>query len=58
VAVKRNFQYLIHTQNLGIYYPKGSTFDLLGYSGLDYGGCKVEPPGLAIPWALFDVMEF
>jgi hypothetical protein len=42
VAVKRILRYLIHTQNLGLWYPKGSFFDLLGYSDSDYAGCKVD----------------
>jgi hypothetical protein len=31
MAVKRIFRYLVHTPNLGLWYPKDSTFDLLGY---------------------------
>jgi hypothetical protein len=42
MAIKRIFRYLVHTPNLGLWYPKGSTFDLLGYSDLDYAGCKVD----------------
>jgi hypothetical protein len=42
VAVKRILRYLIHTLNLGLWYPKGSFFDLLGYSDSDYAGCKVD----------------
>jgi hypothetical protein len=42
MPVKRIFRYLIHTPNLGLWYPKGSTFDLLGFSDLDYAGCKVD----------------
>jgi hypothetical protein len=42
MAVKRILRYLVHTPNLGLWYPKGSTFDLLGYSDLDYAGCKVD----------------
>ena len=41
MAVKRIFRYLVHTPNLGLWYPKGSTFELLGYSDSDYAGCKV-----------------
>jgi hypothetical protein len=26
----------------GIWYPNGSTFDLIGYSDSDYAGCKVD----------------
>jgi hypothetical protein len=42
MAVKRIFRYLVHTPNLGLWYPKGSTFDLLGYYDSDYAGCKVD----------------
>ncbi|XP_066342482.1 secreted RxLR effector protein 161-like [Miscanthus floridulus] len=42
VAVKRILRYLVHTPNLGLWYPKGSKFDLLGYSDSDYAGCKVN----------------
>jgi hypothetical protein len=42
MAVKRILRYLVHTPNLGLWYPKGSTFDLLGYSDSDYVGCKVD----------------
>jgi hypothetical protein len=42
VAVKRILRYLVHTQNLGLWYHKGSLFDLLGYSDLDYAGFKVD----------------
>jgi hypothetical protein len=42
MAVKRIFRYLVHTPNLGLWYPKGSTFDLLGYSDSDYASCKVD----------------
>jgi hypothetical protein len=42
IAIKRILRYLVHTQNLGLWYPKGSFFDLLGYSHSDYAGCKVD----------------
>jgi hypothetical protein len=42
MAVKRIFRYLVHTPNLGLWYPNGSTFDLLGYSNSDYADCKVD----------------
>ena len=31
-AVKHILRYLAHTPTLGLWYPKGSTFDLIGYS--------------------------
>ena len=42
VTVKRILRYLVCTPNLGLWYPKGSKFDLLGYSDSDYAGCKVD----------------
>jgi hypothetical protein len=42
VAVKRILGYLVATPCFGIWYPKGSTFDLIGYSDSDYAGCKVD----------------
>jgi hypothetical protein len=42
VAVKRILRYLVSTPCFGIWYPKGSTFDLIGYSDSDYARCKVD----------------
>src|SRR6185312_15195820 len=42
MAVKRILRYLVFTPNLCLWYPKGSSFDLLGYSDSDYAGCKVD----------------
>jgi hypothetical protein len=42
VAVKRILRYLVSTPCFGIWYPKGSTFDLIGYSDSDYVRCKVD----------------
>jgi hypothetical protein len=41
-AVKRIMRYLVLTPNLGLWYPTGSHFKLLGYSDVDYAGCKVD----------------
>src|SRR5664279_1683015 len=41
-AVKRIFRYLVHTPNLGLWYPKGSSFQLIGYSDADYAGEKTD----------------
>ena len=40
--MKRIVRYLIHTPNFGIWYPKRSSFDLVGYSDSDYAGDKVD----------------
>jgi hypothetical protein len=42
VAVKRILIYLVCTPCFGIWYPKGSTFDLIRYSDSDYAECKVD----------------
>jgi hypothetical protein len=42
VAFKQILRYLVHTPTLGLWYPKGSTFDLVGYSGSDWAGDKVD----------------
>ena len=42
LAVKRILQYLAYTPTIGLWYPKGSTFDLIGYSDADYAGDKVD----------------
>jgi hypothetical protein len=42
VVVKRILRYLVSTPCFGIWYPKGSTFDLIDYLDSDYVGCKVD----------------
>ncbi|GJS77797.1 retrovirus-related pol polyprotein from transposon TNT 1-94 [Tanacetum coccineum] len=42
VVVKRIFRYLKGTQNLGLWYPKGSGFNLKAYSDSDYAGCNLD----------------
>jgi hypothetical protein len=41
-AVKRIMRYLVYTPKFGLWYPKGSTFDLIGYSNADYARCKID----------------
>jgi hypothetical protein len=41
-AVKKIMRYLVYTPKLGLWYPKGSTFDLIGYSDADWAGCKIN----------------
>jgi hypothetical protein len=41
-AVKRIMRYLVYTPKFRLWYPKGSTFDLIGYSDADYAGCKID----------------
>ena len=42
IAVKRIFKYLKGTPNLGIWYPKGTGFDLIGYTNSDFAGCRID----------------
>jgi hypothetical protein len=41
-VVKRILRYLVHTPKFGLWYPRGSTFDLIGYSDADWAGCKIN----------------
>jgi len=41
-AVKRILRYLVGTTDLGLWYRKGSSFDLVAYCDADYNGDKVE----------------
>jgi hypothetical protein len=34
-------RYLVYTPKFGLWYPKGSTFDLIGYSDADYADVKL-----------------
>ena len=42
IAVKRIFRYLKHTQNLGLWYPKDTTFDLIAYTNADYVRSRID----------------
>jgi hypothetical protein len=41
-SIKRIIRYLVLTPNVGLWYPKGSHFDLISYSDVDYARCKVD----------------
>jgi hypothetical protein len=41
-VVKRIMRYLFYTPKFGLWYPKGSTFDLIGYSDADWAGCNID----------------
>jgi hypothetical protein len=41
-VVKRIMRYLVLTPNIDLWYPKGSHFELFGYSDADYARCKVN----------------
>ncbi|KAI3746902.1 hypothetical protein L6452_09344 [Arctium lappa] len=42
VAIKRILRYLKGTTELGLWYPKGSSFDLTAYTDVDHAGCKLD----------------
>ena len=42
VAIKRIFRYLKGTPNLGLWYLKGTGFNLVGYTDSDYAGCRID----------------
>jgi hypothetical protein len=35
-------RYLVYTPKFGLWYPKRSNFDLIGYSEADLAGCKID----------------
>ena len=41
-AVKRIFCYLVGTEDLGLWYPKGQELKILGYYDADFSRCRVE----------------
>ena len=42
IVVKRIFRYLKGSPTLGIWYPKDTGFDLVGYTDSDFAGCKID----------------
>ncbi|KAK1387877.1 hypothetical protein POM88_016055 [Heracleum sosnowskyi] len=42
VAIKRIFRYLKGTPNVGLWYPKNTGFELVGYSDSNYAGCRID----------------
>ena len=42
IALKRIFRYLFGTQNLGLWYPKKSSLEIIGFSYADYAGSKTD----------------
>src|SRR3954466_7871627 len=42
IAVKQILRYLAHTPSLGLWYPKGPQFGLIGYSDSDWAGDRVD----------------
>jgi hypothetical protein len=41
-VIKRIMRYLVLTPCLGLWYPKGAHFELIGYFDADYAECKVD----------------
>jgi hypothetical protein len=41
-AVKRIMRYLVYTPKFGLWYPKGSTCDLIGNFDADWAQCKID----------------
>ena len=42
LATKRIFKYLEGTHELGLWYSKSFSFELIAYSDLDFAGCRLE----------------
>jgi hypothetical protein len=49
-AVKRILKYLVYTPKFGLWYLRGSTFDLIGYSDADWAGCKIDRKSTSGTW--------
>jgi hypothetical protein len=62
MAVKIILRYLVYTPCLGLWYSKGSTFNLHSYSNSDYAGCRVDRKdyigNLPISWLVSSILEF
>ena len=41
-VVNRILRYLKNTPSIGLWYPKGASLDLLGYSDSDFAGSRVD----------------
>jgi hypothetical protein len=41
-AVQRNFRYLKHTHEFGIWYSASSSLDLVGFFDVDFAGCGID----------------
>ena len=41
-VVKRILRYLKEIMDIGLWYPKGDNFELIGFSVANFAGCKVE----------------
>jgi hypothetical protein len=41
-VMKRIMRYLVYTPKFGLWYPKGSSFDLIGYFDANYARCKID----------------
>ena len=42
IALKHIFRYLFDTQNLGLWYPKKSSLELIVFSDANYAGSKID----------------
>jgi hypothetical protein len=42
IAVKQIFRYLLGTIDLGLWYSKINSFDLISYTDADFAGCKID----------------
>jgi hypothetical protein len=42
IALKRILRYLKYTPSIGLWYPNGACFELLGYPDSDFAGCRVD----------------
>jgi hypothetical protein len=57
-SVKRIMRYLKYSPNIGLWYPKGAQFELVGYSNSDYAGCKVDRKSTSGVFNFLDVLLY
>jgi hypothetical protein len=57
-VVKRIMRYLKYSPNIGLWYPKGAQFELVGFSDSDYAGCKVDRKTLPVVVNCLDVLLY
>ena len=58
IALKHIFRYIFGTQNLGLWYSKKSSLELIGFSDADYAGSKTDKKNTSGTYQFFGHMLF
>ncbi|XP_019161877.1 PREDICTED: uncharacterized protein LOC109158422 [Ipomoea nil] len=51
-AAKKILRYLKGMQSVGLWYPKGGSFNLVGYSDVDFAGCRIDQKSISGTYSL------